>query len=99
MPRYGRPASSAVSRPVCANEKNPALSLARERLGTYRLVPHPADQPRLSLLPVPSARPTLAEVSLADLYLLKRHLERVIILLRAAEFVLTIFRRPAEGTP
>ena len=42
MPRCGRPARRAVSRPVCANEKNPALSVDRKPLGTSKRASHPA---------------------------------------------------------
>jgi hypothetical protein len=57
----------AVSRPVCANETNPALSVDRTLLGTSTIGPHPADRFRLLLLVIRPARPTLAEVPLADL--------------------------------
>jgi len=50
MPRCGRPARRAVSRPVCANEKNPALSVARKLLGTSKQASHPAR-------PVPAVAP------------------------------------------
>ena len=50
MPRCGRPARRAVSRPVCANEKNPALSVDRKLLGTSKRASHPAR-------PVPAAAP------------------------------------------
>jgi hypothetical protein len=42
MPRCGRPASRAVSRPVCADETNRALSVDRKHLGTSAIGPHPA---------------------------------------------------------
>ena len=42
MPRCGRPARRAVSRPVCANEKNSALSADRKLLGTALSGPRPA---------------------------------------------------------
>ena len=42
MPRCGRPARRAVSRPVCANEKNPALSVDRKLFGTSTIGSHPA---------------------------------------------------------
>jgi hypothetical protein len=50
MPRCGRPARRAVSRPVCANEKNPALSVNRKPLGTSKPASHPAR-------PVPAVAP------------------------------------------
>ena len=50
MPRCGRPARRAVSRPVCANEKNPALSVDRKPLGTSKRASHPAR-------PVPAVAP------------------------------------------
>jgi len=42
MPRCGRPASRAVSRPVCTDEKNPALSVDRKLFGTSTIGSHPA---------------------------------------------------------
>ena len=42
MPRCGRPARRAVSRPVCADEKNPALSVDRKLFGTSTIGSHPA---------------------------------------------------------
>jgi hypothetical protein len=42
MPRCGRPARRAVSRPVCAHEKNQALSVDRKLLGTSKRASHPA---------------------------------------------------------
>jgi hypothetical protein len=42
MPRCGRTARSAVSRPVCADEKNPALSVDRKHLGTSTIGSRPA---------------------------------------------------------
>jgi hypothetical protein len=42
MPRCGRPARRAVSRPVCADEKNPALSVDRKLFGTSTIASHPA---------------------------------------------------------
>jgi len=42
MPRCGRPARRAVSRPVCADEKNPAISVDRTLLGTSTIGPHQA---------------------------------------------------------
>jgi hypothetical protein len=50
MPQSGRPARRAVSRPVCANEKNPALSVGRKLLGTSKRASHPAR-------PVPAVAP------------------------------------------
>ncbi len=41
MPRCGRPARRAVSRPVCADEKNPALSVDRKLFGTSTIGSHP----------------------------------------------------------
>ena len=40
----GRPARRAVSRPVCADETNPALSVDRKLFGTSTIGPHPARQ-------------------------------------------------------
>jgi hypothetical protein len=40
MPRCGWPLKRAVSRPVCADEKNPALSVDRRLLGTSTIGPH-----------------------------------------------------------
>jgi hypothetical protein len=42
MSRCGRPARRAVSRPVCANEITPALSVDRKLLGISTIGPHPA---------------------------------------------------------
>jgi hypothetical protein len=42
MPRGGRPARRAVSRPVCADETNSALSEDRKLFGTSTIGPHPA---------------------------------------------------------
>ena len=42
MPQSGRPARRAVSRPVCADEKNPALSVDRKLFGTSTIGSHPA---------------------------------------------------------
>jgi hypothetical protein len=42
MPRCGRPASRAVSRPVCAKEKNSALSTDRKLTGNSTIRPHTA---------------------------------------------------------
>jgi len=42
MPRCGRPARRAVSRPVCADETNSALSEDRKLFGTSTIGPHPA---------------------------------------------------------
>jgi hypothetical protein len=67
MPRCGRPASRAVSRPVCADEKNPALSVDRKLFGTSTIGPHPARPALRLLLMIRPARPSLAEVPLADL--------------------------------
>ena len=50
MPRCGRPARRAVSRPVCADETNLALSVDRTLLGTSTIGPHPAR-------PVPAVAP------------------------------------------
>jgi hypothetical protein len=50
MPRCGLPARRAVSRPVCANEKNSTLSVDRTLLGTSTIGPHPAQS-------VPAAAP------------------------------------------
>ena len=41
-PRCGRPARRAVSRPVCADEKNPTLSVDRKLFGTSTIGSHPA---------------------------------------------------------
>jgi hypothetical protein len=41
MPQSGRPARRAVSRPVCADEKNPALSVDRKLFGTSTIGSHP----------------------------------------------------------
>ena len=41
MPQSGRPARRAVSRPVCAHEKNPALSVDRKLFGTSTIGSHP----------------------------------------------------------
>jgi hypothetical protein len=41
MPQSGRPARRAVSRPVCAHEKNPALSMDRKLFGTSTIGAHP----------------------------------------------------------
>ena len=49
-PRCGRPARRAVSRPVCGNETNPALSVERKLLGTSKRASHPAR-------PVPAVAP------------------------------------------
>ena len=40
--RMASPARRAVSRPVCADEPNPALSVDRKLLGTSTIGPHPA---------------------------------------------------------
>ena len=50
MPRCGRPARRAVSRPVCAHEKIPAMSVGRKLLGTSKRASHPAR-------PVPAVAP------------------------------------------
>ncbi len=50
MPRCGRPARRPVSRPVCTNEKNQALSVDRKLLGTSKRASHPAR-------PVPAVAP------------------------------------------
>jgi hypothetical protein len=50
MPRCGRPARRAVSRPVCADETNLALSVDRKPLGTSKRASHPAG-------PVPAVAP------------------------------------------
>jgi len=50
MPRCGRPVRRAVSRPVCADEKNPALSLDRKLFGTSTVGPHTA-QPAPAVAP------------------------------------------------
>jgi arylsulfatase A-like enzyme len=50
MPQCRRPARRAVSRPVCADEKNPALSADRKLLGTSKRASHPAR-------PVPAIAP------------------------------------------
>jgi hypothetical protein len=42
MPQCGRPARRAVSRPVCAHEKNPPFSVDRKLLGTSKRASHPA---------------------------------------------------------
>ena len=42
MPQSGRPARRAVSRPVCAHEKNPALSVDRKLFDTSTIGPHTA---------------------------------------------------------
>ena len=42
MPRCGRPASRAVSRPACAEGKNPALSANRKLFGHSTIASHPA---------------------------------------------------------
>ncbi len=49
-PRCGWPASRAVSRPACADEKNSTLSVDRTLLGTSTIGPHPAR-------PVPDVAP------------------------------------------
>jgi hypothetical protein len=41
MPQSGRPARRAFSRPVCAHEKNPALSVDRKLFGTSTIGSHP----------------------------------------------------------
>ena len=50
MPRCGRPARRAVSRPVCADEKNPALSVDRKLRGASTVGPHTA-QPAPAVAP------------------------------------------------
>jgi hypothetical protein len=50
MPRCGRPARRAVSRPVCAHETDPALSVDRKLRGTSKRASHPAR-------PVPDVAP------------------------------------------
>ena len=50
MPRCGRLAKRAVSRPVCPHEKNQALSVDRKLLGTSKRASHPAR-------PVPAVAP------------------------------------------
>jgi len=42
MPRCGRPVRRAVSRPVCADEKNSTLSVDRTLIGTSTVGPHTA---------------------------------------------------------
>ena len=50
MPRCGGPTRRAVSRPVCANEKNPVFSVGRKLLDTSKRASHPAR-------PVPAVAP------------------------------------------
>jgi hypothetical protein len=50
MPRCGRPVRRAVSRPVCADETNSALSVGRKLLGSSTVGPRPAR-------PVPDGAP------------------------------------------
>ena len=50
MPRCGRPARRAVSRPVCADEKNLALSVDRKLRGVSTVGPHTA-QPAPAVAP------------------------------------------------
>jgi hypothetical protein len=52
-----------------SRRKNPALSVERKLFGTSTIGPHPADRSRRLLLMIRPARPTLAEVPLADLSL------------------------------
>jgi hypothetical protein len=54
-------------KPVRADEKNPALSVGRKLLGSFMVGPHPA-RPVPNVAPmIRPARPTLAEVPVADL--------------------------------
>jgi len=50
MSRCGRPVRRAVSRPVCADEKNPALSVDRKFRGASTVGPHTA-QPAPAVAP------------------------------------------------
>ena len=50
MPRCGRPVRRAVSRPVCADETNPALSVDRKLRGASTVGPHTA-QPAPAVAP------------------------------------------------
>ena len=50
MPRCGRPSRRAVSRPVCADQKNLALSVDTKHRGASTVGPHPAR-------PAPAAAP------------------------------------------
>jgi len=56
----------AESWPICADEKNPALSVGRKHLGTSKRASHPARRVPAVVFMVLAARPTLAEVTLAD---------------------------------
>jgi hypothetical protein len=70
MPRCRLPARRAVSRPVCADEKNPALSVDRKLFGTSTIGPHSARPTPAVLLMIPT-RPTLGDVLLANPSLLR----------------------------
>ena len=57
--------------------KNRALSVDRKLLGTSTIGPHPAQPALRLLLMIGPARPTLAEVPLADLSTIQKHVDLV----------------------
>ena len=59
MPRCRRPARRAVSRPVCADETNPALSVDRKLRGASTVGPHTA-QPAPAVAPRDPPRSAVA---------------------------------------